>query len=116
MAKKILLIDNCDFISYPIGGTLSFDKQLLKVFPSTQVSLVGITTQDIKIGEWTQIEIEGKTYEFYPIQKVMPTNKKPFLPRRLTSFWALLKHVKRIRKKGYLDVFTQTPQFLFVLK
>jgi glycosyltransferase involved in cell wall biosynthesis len=116
MAQSVLLIDNCDFINFPIGGTLSFDRQLLKTFPPSQLALVGITTQNLKIGEWTKIDIDGKSYEFYPIKKVVATNKKPLLPMRLTSFWALRKHLKNIRKKGYADIFTQTPQFLFALK
>jgi glycosyltransferase involved in cell wall biosynthesis len=116
MAKKILLIDNCDFIRFPIGGTLSFEKQLLKAIPSSKLALVGITTENIRIGEWTQVEIEGESYEFFPIKKVHASSKKPLLPMRITSFWALFKHLKSIRKKGYTDVFTQTPQFLFALK
>lgn len=115
MHKKIILFDNCDFESFPIGGTLTFARQLIKSIPSENILLVGITTQNIKVGEWTNIELNGTVYNFFPIMKVRSGNKRPLIPLRLSSFFALLRYLIKIRKKGSAYIFTQTPQFLFAL-
>jgi glycosyltransferase involved in cell wall biosynthesis len=114
--KKILLIDNTNFINYPTGGTLIFDKQLLNVLPTDKVMLVGITTEDISVRQWTKITIGKNEYDFFPITKVSVRTKKPIIPLRITTFVALMLSLKRIRQKGCLNVFSQTPQFLFALR
>jgi|WetSurMetagenome_2_1015567.scaffolds.fasta_scaffold130522_2 glycosyltransferase involved in cell wall biosynthesis len=113
--SKLLIIENCNFKDYPPGGTLSFAKQLMQELPSRKITLVGITTEDIKIREWTTIKIGDQSFEFFPIIKLDPSIKKPFIPLRLKSFFALLYSLKKIRKKPYRFVFTQTPQFIFAL-
>ena len=116
MEKKILLVDNNNFLDFPPGGTLSFDKQLLKAIPPERVALVGTTRENIKIGTWTTLTIEGREYEFFPIARVSWSHKKPFLPRQLTATAALLFYLRRIRHKHAQWVFTQTPHFLFALR
>lgn len=93
-----------------------FDKQLLNVLPADKIALVGITTEDIPVKAWTKININEKEYDFFPIAKVLPRTKKPIIPLRITTFIALLLSLKRIRQKGCLNVFSQTPQFLFAIK
>jgi len=116
MVNKFLLIENNNFINFPTGGTLSFDKHLLKVIPANRISLVGITIDNQKIGQWTSINIEGKEYDFFPILKIKDLSKKPLIPSRLTSVFALIFYLKKIRKNDHSLVFTQTPQFLFALR
>lgn len=116
MEKKILLVDNNNFLDFPPGGTLSFDKQLLKAIPPERVALVGTTRENIKIGAWTTLDIEGRQYEFFPIARTSGSNKRPLLPGRLTSLAALSFYMPRIRRKNIRSVFTQTPQFLFALR
>ncbi len=114
--KRVLIIENNNFIDFPTGGTLSFDKHLLKVIPADKVALVGITTGDNKIGQWTKIEIDGKEYDFFPLKKVADVHKKPLIPARLTSLISLFMYMHKIREKENSFIFTQTPQFLFALR
>lgn len=113
--SKLLLIENCNFKDFPTGGTLSFAKQLIQTLPFEKIALVGITTEDINIGEWSTIILGGKHFEFFPILRLNPSKKKPLIPLRLRSFFALLFFLHKIRNKPYRIVFTQTPQFIFAL-
>lgn len=113
--SKLLIIENCNFKDYPTGGTLSFAKQLIQELPSKKIALVGITNENIKIGEWTSIEITNQTFEFFPILRLDPNIKKPIIPLRFKSLFALLLYLRKIRKRPYRFVFTQTPQFIFAL-
>lgn len=113
--SKILIIENCNFKDYPTGGTLSFAKQLIQSLPSNKIALVGITTDNIKIGHWTTLNIGNQTYDFFPILKVHKTVKKPLIPLRFKSLIALYYHLRRIRRSYNQIFFTQTPQFVFAL-
>jgi glycosyltransferase involved in cell wall biosynthesis len=113
--SKLLIIENCNFKDFPTGGTLSFAKQLLQTLPYKKIALVGITTEDIKLGEWSTINIDDKQIEFFPVLRLNPNKKKPLIPLRLRSFFSLLFFLHKIRIKPYRIVFTQTPQFIFAL-
>ena len=113
--SKLLILENCNFKDFPTGGTLTFAKQLIKVLPSEKIALVGITTENIKIGEWATIWETNQSFEFFPILRLNPNKKKPLIPLRLKSFFALLFFLRKIRNRPYRFVFTQTPQFIFAL-
>ena len=113
--SKLLILESCNFKDYPTGGTLSFAKQLIQTLPSNKIALVGITTENIELGKWTTINLEDQTFDFFPILKLDPKNKKPFIPLRLKTFFALLYYLTKIRHKPNRIVFTQTPQFIFAL-
>jgi hypothetical protein len=49
--KRILLIEVCNFTDYPIGGYLSFAKQMLTAFDN-QLALVGLGDDETPIGKW----------------------------------------------------------------
>jgi hypothetical protein len=49
--KRILLIEVCNFTDYPIGGYLSFAKQMLTAF-GNQLALVGLGDEETTIGKW----------------------------------------------------------------
>jgi len=113
--SKLLIIENCNFNDFPTGGTLSFSKQLISTLPNNKIALVGITTDNIKIGRWTTLKIGSVYVDFFPILKINSFNKKPLIPLRIQSLFALFIYLNRIRKKKYNYVFTQTPQFIFAL-
>ncbi len=76
--KKILLIEICNFTDYPIGGYLSFAKQMLTAF-GNQLALVGLATDDMPVGEWVKREIDGVVYDYFAITKAVNSNKIGFL-------------------------------------
>ena len=115
---KILFIDACNFVNYPLGGTLSFAKQMMDSFKD-QLVLVGLTTDDLTpVGKWIKLRINNVSYDFFAIRKVKIGSKKPFIPERLKSYFALLIHKKKIRafRLNIKNVFIESPDALLAIK
>jgi glycosyltransferase involved in cell wall biosynthesis len=112
--KKILIIEICDYKSYPIGGYLSFAKQLLTAF-GDQLVLVGLSTDDTPVGVWVKKEINNVSYDFFAVHKSIKTSKKSIIPGRLKSYFAVRKYRKEIFKHNIENVFVQTPEVLFAI-
>ncbi|HAQ20957.1 MAG TPA: hypothetical protein DCR40_17245 [Prolixibacteraceae bacterium] len=112
--KKILLIEICNFIDYPIGGYLSFAKQMLTAF-GNQLVLVGLSTDNTPTGKWIKKEIDGITYDYFSVGKVKKTNKKTFIPIRLKSYFLVKRYQRQILSIGIENIFIQTPEVLFAL-
>lgn len=110
---KILHIDDCNYVDFPIGGQLTFAKQLLSQYKN-QLVLVGCTTdKSLKIGKWCKININEIEYDFLPVIYRNSKIKKPFIPARLTWTLALFLHLKQIKKIEYQFVITQNINSLF---
>lgn len=113
MTNKFAYIEACDFISYPMGGTLSFAKQFVQSYEK-EISLIGLVHENEPIGDWFIRTINGKEYKYFGICSVSQC-KKTNLPKRVYTYLALRKYMKRILNEKVDVVFTQTPQFVFVL-
>jgi len=113
--RSILYIEACNFKDFPLGGTLSFAKQLIQN-DLENFSLVGLGESDDPIGSWFSKEINGKSYEYYAIGKtsVLQNTK---LPKRMGTYWMLKKHLQNIfeSKQKVNLVFSQTPEFVFLI-
>ncbi|MDW7646344.1 MAG: glycosyltransferase [Desulfuromonadales bacterium] len=112
--NKILLIEICNYADYPIGGYLSFAKQMMTAF-GDQLALVGMTTDDTPVGRWVKKEFNGISYDFFSVRKFEKSSKKPFIPARLKSYFAVKKYKRQILGIGIKNVFIQTPEVLFAL-
>lgn len=112
--RRILLIEVCNFTDYPIGGYLSFAKQMLTAF-GNQLALVGLASEDMPVGKWVKKEINGIVYDYFGVAKFHKTNKKTIIPYRLKSYLAVRKYKHEILKIGIDNVFIQTPEVLFAL-
>ncbi len=66
--KRILLIEVCNFTDYPIGGYLSFAKQMITAF-GNQLALVGLEDDETPIGKWTKKNINGIVYDCFAVAK-----------------------------------------------
>lgn len=113
MIDRIVLVDNCNFIDFPIGGQLTFAKQLLETF-SDNILLVGITTnKNQKIGNWTKIEIDGCSFDYLPVLYRKNTTDKPFIPARIQWTLALLWNLKSVKKSKIRVFLTQDINSLY---
>ncbi len=114
--KKILLIDFCNFEDYPIGGQLSFVKNLMLSF-NNELILIGITT-DTKdpVGKWFKKEIKGITYDFFAFARFEKTKTKHILPDRLVSFLLLKYYGEKIKTIKINNIFIQRPEILLAVK
>jgi glycosyltransferase involved in cell wall biosynthesis len=111
--QKILLIEVCNYVDYPIGGYLSFAKQMVSSFGS-DLYLVGMSNDtETPTGKWMKKNINGIEFNFLSVRKSKKRSKKGFIPERLKSFFAVLWHKKKIFSQNIDNVFIQTPEVLF---
>lgn len=116
LKRKILYIEACDFENYPLGGTLSFSKHFIKNIKD-DFYLVGLGKQPNKIGKWETKQIDNRTFKFYSIG-IISDVEKTILPKRIYTYFLLKKHINKIHKEksDIINlVFTQTPQFVFLI-
>lgn len=111
----ILLIENCDFQSYPPGGQLSFVRHLVKAFPG-RFALVGITTGNGPIGQWAKKEVEGYSHDFFAVGRSLPSPQKRLVPSRLTFLLRLRRWRKSIRRFQAPSAFVLAPESLMAIQ
>ncbi len=117
LAKQanVLLVEDCDFDSYPSGGQLSFVKNMLKAF-GNRLALVGVSTDSVPTGRWIEHQIDGKRFYFFGVRAVDKSrNGKPLIPLRIRYYLALKKYMKDIRKCGIRNVFAQGAEVVLAL-
>ena len=113
--KKILFIELCNYKDYPTGGHLSFALHMLGAF-GNELKLVGINTdQDCEVGKWIERTIGNISYEYFNVVNVKKDAKKPLIPARVTAYFQIKKHIKRILKTNYDHIVIQTPEVLFAI-
>jgi glycosyltransferase involved in cell wall biosynthesis len=109
--SKCLLIDNCDFEAYPVGGQLSFAKQIISCF-GDELALVGITRGNDPVGEWTTKRIGGVDLPFFSIGCRPAKTTRPFIPHRLSALLQFELYRKSILSLGVRNAFVQAPEFM----
>ena len=96
---KILYIEGCNYLDFPVGGQLSFARQMIKVF-GKELDIVGISTDNkATTGKWSSIIINDNKLNFFSLFATISTAKKPIIPRRLQVYGALKKYKTKITKK-----------------
>ena len=113
--KKIVLIECCNFIDFPIGGQLTFAKNMIASF-NDELVLVGVTTNKNEVGIWKKTTIDGKIYDFFPYLCLQKDSKRPFIPVRLKNYYALRKYRGAIDNLGFKNVITQSPDTLLAIQ
>jgi glycosyltransferase involved in cell wall biosynthesis len=114
--KKILLIDFCNYIDYPIGGYLTFSQNLISVFED-QLVLIGITTdKNDPVGVWCKKNINGKMYDFFALARYNTRSKKRLIPDRLKSYFLLQFYKKKILARTFQNVIIQRQEILPAVK
>ena len=113
--NSFLLVEGCNFVDRPIGGQLSFAKQVLQVY-GNKIYLVGVTDdENLKIGEWTKLIINEIEFDFFPFRRLPKSNEKPLIPARISDYLAIKKYEKEILEKNK-NVITQAPELLIAMR
>ena len=111
---EFLIIEGCNFIDCPIGGQLSFAKQLVEVYGES-VALVGVTDrEDVPIGKWVRLKINDKEMDFFAFRRIFCPSKKPLIPARISDYLAIKKYKKQILSKSN-NAITQAPELLITI-
>lgn len=114
MKPKVMIIEGCDFQSFPVGGQLTHSKHWVQAF-GERLALVGVSTDDTPVGVWTKREFDGVLLDFFSIGRSDPALAKPLLPRRLTVLLRLWRHKKGILSLGVGSAFIMAPEVLFAI-
>jgi glycosyltransferase involved in cell wall biosynthesis len=105
--NKFIIVEGCNFIDFPMGGQLTFARQLMMAF-GPQVALVGISTDETPVGQWVKKNIEGIEYDFFAYDSRIKSNRKPFVPARLSGYVSLLRHKDNILENRCRNFFIQS--------
>lgn len=111
---KILVIEYCNYVDYPIGGHLSFVRNMLRAF-GDDLMLVGITTDGMTPGVWGKRTIDGVEYDYFPVCACAKNSSRPLVPARIRSFLAVRKYRRKILARPCDLIFIQTPEVLLAL-
>jgi len=114
MKPAVMLIEACDFQRYPVGGHLTTARQFLTLY-GNRLALVGVSTDDSPVGQWTRRTIDGVEYDFFSIGRMDPAQKKPLIPRRLDAYLRLRHHRKRILSLGVGAAWVLAPEVMLAI-
>ena len=110
--KKILLIDFTNYEDYPVGGFLSFARNMISSF-GNDLALIGITTEDNEpVGKWYTKQINGSEFDFFSLARYVKNRTKHIIPDRVTCFLKLKYYRNRILQKDFNNVFVQRHEVL----
>ncbi|MFC2080676.1 glycosyltransferase [Bacteroidota bacterium] len=114
--KQILLLDFCNFHDYPIGGFLSFARNLMSSF-GDQLALVGITTdQGDPVGRWFRKRIEGVEYKYFALARYNKIKTKHIIPDRLACYILVRIYRNKILEINIHNVLIQRHEILIAVK
>lgn len=110
---KFVLIEPCNFVDFPIGGQLSFARQLMEAF-GNEITLVGYAHKDEPVGKWYKKTIDSVEYDYFGIHYIENTDSKPFIPLRIQNLVWFLIHIKKILNYQNDFWFIQAPEILII--
>lgn len=115
MESRILIVDFTDYENYPIGGYLTFAKNLMDSFGSL-LALVGITTsRHDPLGRWFKKSINGVEYDFFAIARYNKALTRNVIPDRLVNFLFVKYYKRRILGIGINNIFVQRHESMIAL-
>ena len=113
--KRILLIDFANYEDFPIGGYLTFAKNMMSAFKG-ELALAGITTSGKDpIGRWFRKSINGIEYDFFAMARYNSDKIKKIIPDRLVNYLLLKIYKTKILEIGIDNVFMQRPESLIAV-
>ena len=110
--SRILIVDFTDYEDYPIGGYLTFAKNLMESFGS-ELALAGITTsKNDPVGKWFRKSINGTEYEFFAMARYNRSRTRNIIPDRIVNLILANYFKKRILTIGIDNLFVQRHESL----
>lgn len=96
---KILVYSVCDYEKLPNGGEVMLLNNFLSANSSSKNNyyLVGMTfDKKDEVGKWQKKKIGNKTYDFFPVCKVLKDKEKTHIPFRLKVMLGIAFYWKKI--------------------
>lgn len=111
----ILHLEACNFIDKPMGGQLSFSRQLIKVLGS-RLALVGWASSPCEpVGCWFNKVIDGTFYRYFAIGRERPSASKPLVPARLITWFQIKRYQNRIFSIGIPNIIIREHSILMAM-
>jgi len=110
---RIMVIEGCDYKTAPVGGQLSFCKQLVQVFSPEELCIVGVSTSaDEPVGLWYKKEVNSRIYDCFNLYR-LDVRDKPAIPLRIMNFLSIIRYRSIIFNNNSYDlVFIQAPELM----
>ena len=109
------LVDVCDFQSFPVGGQVTFCRQVAEEFAG-EVNLVGITTDPREpVGQWYRKVLGGTEFCAINFCRASGVNK-PIIPMRLRNLVSVLLRRGRIFAKAEGLMLVNSPEVMIALR
>jgi glycosyltransferase involved in cell wall biosynthesis len=106
-----LFIEFCNFEDFPMGGQLSFAKQMIHAF-GPRLALVGISTDETPVGRWVKRSVGGRIYDFFSVGRWRRSTQKPVIPARIRAYCGITKYRKQILSIGTRTAFMSSREAL----
>lgn len=111
----ILHLEACNFIDKPMGGQLTFSRQLMKVLGS-RLALVGWASNASEpVGSWFDKEIDGTVYRYFAFERDRTTAGKPVIPARIKTLLQIRRYMSRILSIGISNVIIEEHSILMAI-
>ncbi|MHC4564238.1 MAG: glycosyltransferase [Planctomycetota bacterium] len=107
----VLFIEFCNFEDFPVGGQLSFARQMVHAFGS-RLALVGMSTDDTPVGRWVKRAFDGTVCNFFSVGRWRESARKPIVPDRLKAYYRIRRYRRQILSAGIRSAFISTPEGL----
>lgn len=112
---KILFFEICNYRDYPLGGHLTFAKQMAKAM-NGEMDLVGCATGgETPLRKWITEKIEGHDYRIFYLCREENTTSRPLVPRRISVWWSVKRYAGLLPLESYDCIVVQTPEVLLAL-
>jgi len=113
--RRILLIDFTNYEDFPIGGYLTFARNMMSSF-GRDLALVGITTSgDDPIGRWFKKTIDGIEFDFFAMIRYRNNKTKRIIPDRLVNYLLVKYYKQKILSIGINNIFLQRQESLLAV-
>ncbi len=115
MGGRILLIENCDFRGLPPGGQSTFARHLIRAF-GDRLALVGAASNGEPVGEWMELEVEGRWLPFLAVGRLHVGPERPLVPARLGFWLRLHRHRRKILSTGARHAIALAPETMMAVR
>ncbi len=113
--ERILIIDFSNYEDFPIGGYLTFARNMISSFGS-DLALAGITTsRNEPVGRWFKKKINNVEFDFFAMARYNSAKTKKIIPDRLVNYLLIKYYRKRILDIGINNIFLQRQESLLAL-
>jgi glycosyltransferase involved in cell wall biosynthesis len=90
---KLAIVQLGSFRSFPVGGISTFVESVIPLMAEAfDLKLIGMSIGE-RVGDWTNIQVGGRTYEFLPI---IQSGQSKIVPDRVRLAYAMVKYCRAV--------------------